>query len=591
MKRWIGLLVGFLLAGGCGDDGGGNVNGDTNQLFDSLCDTAFRCCSRGEVDDMLGPFVDEENCRDRLSQSAHVRSGLVLYSLPLEEYGFVLPNVSLLERAVKEDRARLVGGAVNDCLKFLGDIPCNSTDEEEEVDGCEPREASIEGLCDLDLLIEGKVGEGGACTSSNPSFECRDGFTCVQVSSLGTDGVCVEASKVGEFCYFDSECDEDLFCNVFDGKCEALHTEGQPCEFVDPDDSNPDPRPISQGGDVVIQCESHLSCDPIFDLCVPDCVQGAPCFGDEQCNVDDGLQCLVVGSFGRCDVQRGVGLPCANDLTCSEGLFCDINPANPGERICFSAQANGEDCSRDEQCSSDYCDSGFTNQCAPKVANGSECPSRNGDQCTSGYCEIRSVDEIDFVDIFPFGSCSADDDCPATSTCDTTLTNRCVPLCRARAADGVACVLNEECSSENCIGVRQGDEPGQCQTIPLLDGQNCSSGFQCESEFCNQLNGLCQTLPLSNGEFCSSDVYCDSNVCDGGLCVPGLSAGADCSSERCASALYCDNTVVPRLCVAKREAGEQCSSSLECHGNCQQIYGRFRCDTTPGVDANICDGQ
>jgi hypothetical protein len=589
MQKWFGgLIVGFLLVAACGDDGS-NVDADSDQLFTSLCDTAFRCCSRGEVDDLLGPFVDEENCSDRLSQLAHVRSGLVFYSLPLEDFGFQLPNVSLLELAVKQNRARLVGSAVDECLNFLGEIPCNSADDE-EIEGCVPQEPLPEGACDLKLLIEGKVGDGGACTSSNPSFECKEGLSCVQVSSLGTDGVCVETGIAGDFCYFNSECSEDLFCNVFDGKCEALHGEGQPCEFVDPDDSNPDPRPLSQGGDVVVQCEEHLSCDPIFDLCVPGCVQGAPCFSDFQCNEDEGLHCLFVNGLGRCDVQRGVGLPCANDDNCSDGLFCDFNPASPGERICFNALANNETCSRNLQCESGYCDNLFpgTNTCLAKVADGSACLSRRDDQCVSGYCEIRSVVEIGQIDTFPNGFCSIDNDCPGASTCDLTR-SQCTELCRAQAADGVTCALNAECMSENCVGVQQFVTPGQCQTVPLLDGQICSSDFQCQSEFCNPLSNLCQTLPLANGDQCTSDFQCASNVCDS-VCVEGLAAGADCATERCATALYCDRSITPSLCVAKHQAGEQCESSLECHGACREIFGRFRCDTTPVVDAFVCDG-
>lgn len=589
MRRCIVFLIASLLViGACGDDGS-NVDAESDQLLTSLCDTAFRCCSRGEVDDLLGPFIDEDNCTDRLSQSAHLRSGFQNFSLPIEDFGFLLPNLSLLDLAVKQDRARLVGSAVDACLTFLDSLPCNSVDDP-EIEGCVPAEPLPESPCDLDTLIEGKVGDGGACTSSNPSFECEQGLSCVQVSSLGTDGVCVKTGDAGDFCYFDSECSEDLFCNVLDGKCEALHAEGQPCEFVDPDDSNPDPRPLSQGGDVVVQCESHLSCDPIFDLCVPDCVLGAPCSFDAQCNEDDGLRCLVVNGRGRCDVQRGVGLPCANDDNCSDGLFCDSNPANPSESICFTALPNNQSCSRNLQCESGFCDNGFagTNACQPQVADGGACASQRGEQCVSGYCEVRNVLEISQVDIFPDGQCNVDLDCPGASTCDLTR-GHCTELCRARAADGVACAFDLECSSENCVGVQQFSTPGQCQTVPLLDGQICSFDLQCQSEFCNPGNNMCQTLPLANGDQCTNDTQCGSNVCDG-LCVEGLAAGADCATNRCATALYCDRSISPNLCIEKREPGEQCDSSLECHGTCREIFGRFRCDTTPVADAFVCDG-
>lgn len=586
MQKLQCILVGLLLVAACGDEN--NVKGDSNELFDELCDSAFRCCSRGEVDDLLGPFVDEDNCSDRLAQSAALNSGFVLYSLPLEDFGFVLPNVSLLKDAVEENRARFVGAAVDDCLQFLREVPCNSDAEDEVVQGCVPREVLPDGACDFDLLIEGKVGNGGDCTSSNPSFECKEGLQCIQISSLGTDGVCVEVGEVGDYCYDDSECSEEHFCNVFDGRCELLHTEGQPCEFVDPDDSSPDPRPISQGGDVVIRCEGHLSCDPIFDLCVPDCVQGAPCSSDEQCNQEEGLQCLFVGGLGRCDLQRDVGLPCASDDNCNDDLYCDDNPADPSQRICLSSRANNETCTRNEQCGSDYCRTTIgPSTCQPKVADGGACPGRSSQECVSGYCEVRNVAEIAQANQFPNGFCGTDNDCPGASTCDQTR-SRCVELCRARAADGVSCGLNQECLSENCIG-RQFLTPGQCQTIPLIDGQICSFNGQCESDFCNPANSTCQTLPLGNGESCFSDAHCDSAVCSG-VCVEGLSEGADCSLERCAADFYCNQTLTPRLCVPKRDPGDLCTSSLECHGSCRVLFGRFRCDTTPANNASVCDG-
>src|SRR5690606_36707555 len=108
--KWLILLV-WLVIGACGDVN--NVKGNSKQLFEELCDSAFRCCSRGEVDDLLGPFVDEENCSARLSQLASTRSGFIPYTLPLQDFGFLLPNTKILGRASEGERANFVGSAVD----------------------------------------------------------------------------------------------------------------------------------------------------------------------------------------------------------------------------------------------------------------------------------------------------------------------------------------------------------------------------------------------------------------------------------------------------------------------------------------------
>lgn len=591
MGRRVLLMAGLMSLAACGDPGN-NVTGDSQQLYEQYCSTAFRCCSRGEVDDLMGPFVNEENCADRFAQVTRLRSGIVSFSLPIEDWGFALPNAELLEQAVDDGRAQLVAGVVDECIEFLDAIACNTVEEEEEEEACVPREPIPDGPCDLDAMIQGKVAEGGDCTSFETSFECKEGLRCIEVSSLGNEGVCVEPGEVGDYCYADFDCSLEMFCNVLDGLCEELHTEGQPCEFIDPDDPNPDPRSTSRGGDVVIQCQEHLSCDPVADVCVSDCVQGAPCQSDAQCDEEAGLQCLLIEGRGRCDVLRGVGLPCASTMHCSEGLYCGPNPAAPDANICLSTIADGETCATHEHCASGFCFyNGVSQSCRAKVADGSACVSRNSTECESGYCEVRNVNEITNAYPYPnssYGFCSGDEECPGASTCDLTR-NRCTELCRAQAADGVDCAMSSECISEFCAGVQAYSVLGQCQTLPLPDGASCSYNGDCQSDFCNQVSEICQTLPLANGESCATDQYCASNVCSG-TCVEGLTEGADCSSERCSDSLYCDYLAASPICVAKRQAGELCDSNLECNGSCRVYYGRFRCDTTPATDAVVCDG-
>src|SRR5215510_430279 len=83
MRRTIlfTLLTLFGLASCGGDDGGNSgpkpaakLQPQITQLATSVCDVAFRCCARGEVDWYLGPYIDKENCAERFVGHASLSS-------------------------------------------------------------------------------------------------------------------------------------------------------------------------------------------------------------------------------------------------------------------------------------------------------------------------------------------------------------------------------------------------------------------------------------------------------------------------------------------------------------------------------------
>ena len=553
-----------ILAAGCGGS-----SADPQEVADdlaaALCDLSFRCCTEGEVHYFLGHYVTPGECAPRLVNSANVDPSFS-FSLGLfEETGVFLPNLAALDQAVEDGRTTVDRDQVDLCIEKINAIECNALVTEPEV--CVPPELGVEDPCDPLLMFDGKVAEGGRCSSVGFSFECERGLVCRAVSALGTDGACVAPGEVGDYCFADLECGLDLYCSQLDGTCQLLGQPGDVCAYADPDDPAPSPDTL------LLRCDEGLSCDPVTDRCVAPCERGATCGDDIQCDAEAGLICIV----GRCDTRRGKGLPCADDLHCEAGLICRLSLAEGGVFLCGEPLANNEFCNAHPDCNSGFCDP-VDFRCAPSMDPGEPCASHNHAECKDGYCSDTIVDSTPF--------CDMPADCAAGSgMCDLTR-NECVPVCIPRKNDGQTCTFgaNYECLSDQCVN-------GTCRTLPLENGQECDFAEQCQSEFCGY-DGLCDMLPLPDGKLCLSDVECESTVCFEGQCTPGLQEGSECGGFQpdCAADLFCDPEELPPICVPILETGEVCKSDDECRGFCVERFGRMVCDPTPPVNGAICDG-
>lgn len=564
----IAALAAVLIvnSAACVDD----VESDARELVDEICDLTFRCCSRGEVDLFFGPFVDRDSCAERLQNSANLAAYTVV-ALPFENAAVSVPNLAVLQRAVDEGRADIDEDALAECLDLLGQLECNGPLADapaEEPDGCEPPPEPVDSPCNLEALVIGLVGDGGDCSSPGVSLECTEGLACRAVDSLGVDGVCVAPGGVDDYCFSDGECDEELYCSVLDGTCQEPKGEGEVCAYGDPEDPSPSPDTL------LIECAEGLSCDPITDLCVAPCQLGAQCAGDDDCDAEAGLSCIV----GRCDRPRPAGLPCSDAADCAEGLRCAVDESNPGRNVCQERLADGETCQpyAHVDCASGYCDL-LTSRCAPASEPGGVCPSAESAQCDGGYCETGFV------------YCDDDTDCTGSGSCNLSL-GRCEYYCIALQPDGSTCTGDGQCASNACVD-------GFCRTVPLASGQPCTFDSQCASGFCSlDAERVCADLPLPNGSTCSSPLQCDSGVCHQNQCQAGLAEGADCSSTLdppCGKGLYCHYSEIAGqapLCAPLRGPGEPCDGSFQCHGGCTIRYGRRMCDATVAQDEAVCDG-
>ena len=561
MRTRVGALLLVVCVGGCG---GSSADAAGTALSAALCDLAFRCCSTGEVHYYLGPYTDAGNCRDRLLNSASIAPGVVLGLSPLGSASVALPNLAFLDRAVHEGRVSVRQDGLDACIAYLGNLACNQPPPPPMPSmECAPPPSPMPSPCELDLLFEGHGEESDPCSAPGVALECQAGLVCRAVIPMGLDGVCVRLGGVGDFCFDDAECRNDLYCSQLDGTCQPPRKEGETCVFADRDDPSP---PASS---LLVECEPTLSCDPVTDTCVAPCQRGAACFGDDDCDEDANLVCIL----GRCDLLRPLGLPCGADDDCDPTLRCETDPADPSIEVCSPKLAAGQVCFAHDDCTTGYCDAP-SGVCAGKVAPGGLCPSRSDAQCDMAYCATTAI------------PCTMNAECLGSGMCDA-MAGTCRPYCVALLPDGAMCNATAECMSGACIG-------GFCWTVPLADGQPCNGNSQCMSGFCSlDSDRVCATLPLPNGSVCNDDDQCQSHVCHSGSCVEGLAEGQACNGlgqPPCGAGLFCDVSGMRSICAPLHQPGQECDSSLQCQGSCVSRFGRMICDATPAAGAAICDG-
>src|SRR5262245_8575724 len=73
-------------------------------LAGEVCNLAFRCCSRGEINYFFGPYVDDLSCSDRFMTAAALQSELTLSLGAFDGVAVKIPNLGALELAAAEGR-------------------------------------------------------------------------------------------------------------------------------------------------------------------------------------------------------------------------------------------------------------------------------------------------------------------------------------------------------------------------------------------------------------------------------------------------------------------------------------------------------
>ena len=176
-----------------------------------------------------------------------------------------------------------------------------------------------------------------------------------------------------------------------------------------------------------------------------------------------------------------------------------------------SAGKNGDKCTQNSDCASNYCESG---KCAPaKAADGSKC--KVDSDCVSNLC-LKETCVAQKNDKREEGQeCESNDDCKSNK-CDET-THKCVAAESEKKADGADCAAADECKSNKC-------EAGKCvaattEPTKKADGETCTAHDECNSSICHQGKcGLPSTCSVSDEDYCAGNIYvhCDVDLTTGG---------------------------------------------------------------------------
>jgi hypothetical protein len=627
-------LASACLAWGCSADPM-RAEPAAQQLAEAICDLGFRCCNEGEIHYYLSPFVSQEDCADRLVQSATL-DPMPTFSVPIGGASITLPNVHALDLAIKDDRIRINRDALEECVVLLRGLTCNEEDEEEdEEEGCDPtlpEPPADPSPCSLARLVDGRVGEGGRCSSSDiGGAECQDELVCLRWAPAGVDGACGAPQQLGETCFGDGECVSELQCSMVDGTCQPFQQAGEECVFAPTEAQVPSPSTL------LLRCAPGLTCSPFEEVCVGPCSRGYACSTGDDCAED--LACTrrvdsrdTMRSY--CDDPHPAGGPCLSASDCMEGLTCEdaFLGSPPREGVCAEGLADGADCfsdvecqsgicswvdaectsprandlacSRNLECQSEFC---FGSVCTPQASPGEPCPSGSSAECAGGTCVLGGFpisgvcyDADDFCgggvcDIEPEAEegvcvgCLEHGDC-ASGLCNLD-TNQCLNACVALQADGEPCTVHGDCASGVCVF-----GANVCGTPPFPDGSPCASNTHCESGVCNMAADppVCITPPLANGEPCLQNTHCESRVCFEVVCVDGAGEGETCGTGMLPcdpTHFYCDDEAEMPACAPIRETGEPCTRHTECRSNnCTLRYNRPMCSPAAPLDGLICDG-
>lgn len=360
-------------------------------------------------------------------------------------------------------------------------------------------------------------------------------------------------------CFFDDDCDDNLFCNG-DESCV-----GGQCEPGTP------------------PCQAPLTCSESLDECVScvadaDCDDGVFCNGDEAC-----VDALCIPGENPCPDQ-----------------FCD-----DGLGACVECLLD-EHCVDTDECTDDACVGGTCDhfsvlclppdQCDPEDGQCKECLS-NAD-CSGGQTCVLPDGVC--------GGCVNDQACDDQNPCTD---DACVAsTCRNEANfdpcdDGIYCNGDDHCADATCS--QHSGSPCQTgqtcveelQVCGCVVDSDCDDDNDCTDDAClgNQCQHVNNTGPCDDGAFCNGEDTCADGVCsqhggspcdDDNPCTDDTCVADQCShvdnNNPCDDGLFCngDDTCVDGACA---HGGIPCEDGYAC------IEATATCCPADCIDGDLCD--
>ncbi|MDP2269223.1 MAG: hypothetical protein Q8K32_00750 [Archangium sp.] len=310
------------------------------------------------------------------------------------------------------------------------------------------------------------------------------------------------------------------------------------------------------------------ACDPLLTGIG---IAGTPCTATADCAV--GFTCEGSGTACRvCTAIPTVGQACTG--TCFNST---CRAAGDGGTACVAWPQVGELCT-----GFGSCDPVTTRGCAPAPTDGGArlCLAKDTDgtacgmnqNCQSNYCNSGNRTDAGVRTCGPIATgrpCGSQADCEPTAYCDG-FTAATIGVCTARITLGAACTIQ-----------RVADPNDGC-----VDGGQCFDGTCKPRQNQQQLGQQCRTTAAD----CAPGGWCPNLPNDGGypLCLAQGTAGAMCgATTACLTGLRCFNNA----CTPLLGAGEPCFTAQTCKDllTCPLVdagMGFFACTPLVSVGGN-----
>jgi Dickkopf-like protein len=408
MKRLLFVPCLFFIA--CGSDNSAGIDSFIEDIATQQCAWEFRCCTDAEIKAQDGrKYGTQDAC-------------VPYRKLALQDELFM----SML--AARQSRLRLDHDKAKVCLDAMMAQACNPKPNQPT-----PM-PSMESMTACNEVFVGTTRVAEPCQFA---MECEKGAHCVFNKATPGAGVCVPYQKEGDICNATADCDPsvtNLYCAPQDFKCHIRARLGEKCAYT-LDTAGKPTLPL------LIECDTAIGnayCDPVSSTCKQLPAAGEAC-----------LSPPPPGVTTSCDPDPKLHLTCRTTSGSSTG-------------VCMGLAKNGEDCTSISCDAGLYCDtsSGSSRLCRPLPTLGQSCATAG--QCALPYfCNFGKSPATCDQPAQLGQPCSAGTICDVTLWCDTT-TSPSAPTCKAKLGDGVACVSDVQCQSNDCSAT----SPRICNPTP-----------------------------------------------------------------------------------------------------------------------------
>lgn len=421
------------------------------------------------------------------------------------------------------------------CSEFYQDcVECESNAQ------CAPPEPYCNnvGVC-VQCENDAQCQDGSFCTGSET---CDEGSgQCQDAPNVNCSKTCFRGPTPGASCTTDSNCGAGGRCV---GKCSELRLQCVQCEF----DSECNNNVFCDGAETCVNDLCVANPAPVCKRCVGGENNGIGCDDNADCSGSPSGTCTGATSF--CDEANDRCNVCLNDAQCADSLSCTLDQCTHypgGLNLCNNVQDDGicDDgliCNGAEACNATLtgCVAGTPLNCVKScfrgLNDGAACSidSQCGSSCSGGFNDGLTCTTDSNCGKACQGGTNAGASCTASSQCDSgfcaqglCIPGKCVGLCSETFGGCVDCEVNSACANTLfCDGTESCSVNGVCLSSPNIDCSSLSSF--CADGLCSEAQDRCVSIPVNNGTTCVGADHCSAAYeCNNGSCVPDTPAGAD----------------------------------------------------------------